>query len=146
MQSMRRHRLKVIEDAAQALGTEYKNRCARDSIGGRWVPFVSSQQGIWGGRRCGLGTTNDAEACRKLAGLRVHGAKPSIFMQWSAAPPPRRIAGRRAEEIEIPRRWRKGRQSNAAYYDAAFLPDAGWGKTAHDGGRSVLSQHFNQSS
>jgi len=94
----RRHRLKVIEDAAQAIGTEYKNGVRAGSIGDVGCFFVLSQQEF--------GCVSAMPACvrpmmrslPKACGvLRVHGGKPKYFScSGRRQLPHRRIAGRRA--------------------------------------------------
>ena len=75
----RRHHLKVIEDAAQAIGTEYKNGMRVGSIGdiGCFSFFPSKNLGAFGD--AGLCTTNDAELAESMRVLRVHGGKPKYF-------------------------------------------------------------------
>lgn len=65
----------VIEDAAQAIGAEYKGKRA-GSIGdfGCFSFFPSKNLGGYGDG--GLVTTNDDEMAEKLSVLRLHGAKP----------------------------------------------------------------------
>jgi len=67
--------LAVIEDAAQAIGAEYKGRRA-GSIGdyGCFSFFPSKNLGAFGD--AGMIVTNDAERAEKLRVLRGHGAKP----------------------------------------------------------------------
>lgn len=69
------HGFKVIEDAAQAIGSEYKGKRA-GSVGdfGCFSFFPSKNLGGYGDG--GLVTTNDAEMAEKLAVLRKHGANP----------------------------------------------------------------------
>jgi len=78
MEIARRHNLKVVEDAAQAIGAEYKGRKA-GSIGdyGCFSFYPSKNLGAAGDG--GMIVTNDDdgfEACRKL---RVHGENPKYF-------------------------------------------------------------------
>ncbi|WP_445665626.1 DegT/DnrJ/EryC1/StrS family aminotransferase [Fodinibius sp. AD559] len=67
--------IKVIEDAAQAIGAEYKGKRA-GSIGdfGCFSFFPSKNLGGYGDG--GLVTTDDPEMAEKLKVLRLHGAKP----------------------------------------------------------------------
>src|ERR1700692_4862551 len=69
----RRHRLKVIEDAAQAIGAAYKNGVRAGTFGdvGCFSFFPSKNLGACGD--AGLCTTNDAELAERLRVLRVHG-------------------------------------------------------------------------
>ena len=72
MDIARRRRLVVIEDAAQAIGAEYKGRRA-GSIGhyGCLSFFPTKNLGAFG--EGGMVITNDADRARKVAALRVHG-------------------------------------------------------------------------
>lgn len=78
MEIASKHNLIVIEDAAQAVGAEYKGRRA-GSIGqyGCFSFFPSKNLGAAGDG--GLIVTNDAARAEKLAVLRGHGAKPKYY-------------------------------------------------------------------
>ncbi len=69
----------MIEDAAQAIGTKYKNGVHAGSIGdiGCFSFFPSKNLGAFGD--AGLCTTNDAELAERMRVLRVHGGKPKYF-------------------------------------------------------------------
>ena len=122
MSIAKQYRLKVIEDAAQAIGTEYKNSARAGSIGdvGCFSFFPSKNLGAFGD--AGLCTTNDAELAESMQVLRVHGGKPKYFHAV--------IGGNfRIDELQAAvlrvklkylDRWTEARQSHAAYYDAAF--------------------------
>lgn len=71
----RRHDLTVIEDAAQAIGAEYRGRRA-GSIGQSacFSFFPSKNLGAFGD--AGLVTTNDADLADRLTLVRGHGARP----------------------------------------------------------------------
>ena len=75
----RRYGLKVIEDAAQAIGTEYKNGVRAGTIGdiGCFSFFPSKNLGAFGD--AGLCTTNDPALAESMRVLRVHGGKPKYF-------------------------------------------------------------------
>lgn len=72
MEVAARHQLPVIEDAAQAIGTEYRGRRV-GSIGtvGCFSFFPSKNLGAFGDG--GLVTTNDPQLAERLTRLRVHG-------------------------------------------------------------------------
>lgn len=73
-----RHNLYVIEDAAQAIGAEYKGRRA-GSIGhlGCFSFFPSKNLGGFGDG--GMVTTNDPDLADKVKLLRSHGARPKYY-------------------------------------------------------------------
>ncbi|PDV99977.1 DegT/DnrJ/EryC1/StrS family aminotransferase [Candidatus Chloroploca asiatica] len=72
------HGLTVIEDAAQAIGAEYKGRRA-GSIGhlGCFSFFPSKNLGGFGDG--GMVTTNDSDLADKVKLLRGHGARPKYY-------------------------------------------------------------------
>ncbi len=78
MDIARRHDLIVIEDAAQAIGAEYRGRRA-GSIGhfGCFSFFPSKNLGAFGDG--GLITTNDPELAHRARLLRNHGAEPKYY-------------------------------------------------------------------
>ena len=78
MEMADRHKLVVIEDAAQAIGAEYKGRRA-GSIGhyGCFSFFPSKNLGAAGDG--GMIVTNDARRAEKLRCLRGHGSKPKYY-------------------------------------------------------------------
>jgi dTDP-4-amino-4,6-dideoxygalactose transaminase len=146
MDIARRHGLKVIEDAAQAIGTEYKNGLRAGTIGdvGCFSFFPSKNLGAFGD--AGLCTTNDPELAETLRVMRVHGGKPKYFHAV--------IGGNfRIDELQAAvlrvklkylDRWTEGRQRNAAYYDAAFA-GAGLGAKLRTPPVMAGSRHiFNQ--
>jgi dTDP-4-amino-4,6-dideoxygalactose transaminase len=117
----KQHGLRVIEDAAQAIGTEYKGVRA-GSIGdiGCFSFFPSKNLGAFGD--AGLCTTNDAELAESMRVLRVHGGKPKYF--HSVIGGNFRIDELQAAVLRVKLKyldsWTEARQRNAAYYDAAF--------------------------
>jgi len=117
----KQHRLKVIEDAAQAIGTEYQG-VRVGSIGdiGCFSFFPSKNLGAFGD--AGLCTTNDAELAESMRVLRVHGGKPKYF--HSVIGGNFRIDELQAAVLRVKLKyldgWTEARQRNAAFYDAAF--------------------------
>ena len=69
------HGLVVIEDAAQAIGAEYKGRRA-GSIGHYGCFSFFPSKNLGGAGDGGMVVTNDAERAEKLQVLRSHGSKP----------------------------------------------------------------------
>ncbi|HKQ38075.1 MAG TPA: DegT/DnrJ/EryC1/StrS family aminotransferase [Verrucomicrobiae bacterium] len=78
MQLAEKHRLVVIEDAAQAIGSEYKGRRA-GSIGhyGSFSFFPSKNLGAAGDG--GMVVTNDDARAERVSILRAHGSKPKYY-------------------------------------------------------------------
>jgi dTDP-4-amino-4,6-dideoxygalactose transaminase len=118
----RRHGLKVIEDAAQAIGTTYDNGTRVGTIGdvGCFSFFPSKNLGAFGD--AGLCTTNDAQLAESMRVLRVHGGKPKYFHAVIGGN--FRIDELQAAVLRVKLKyldgWTEGRQRNAAYYDSAF--------------------------
>jgi len=142
----RQHRLKVIEDAAQAIGTEYQG-VRVGSIGdiGCFSFFPSKNLGAFGD--AGLCTTNDAELAESMRVLRVHGGKPKYL--HSVIGGNFRIDELQAAVLRVKLKyldgWTEARQRNAAFYDAAFAA-AGLGGSivtprAAKTGRHIFNQY-----
>jgi dTDP-4-amino-4,6-dideoxygalactose transaminase len=141
----RRYGLKVIEDAAQAIGTEYKGvrvGCIGDI--GCFSFFPSKNLGAFGD--AGLNTTNDAELAESMRVLRVHGGKPKYF--HSVIGGNFRIDELQAAVLRVKLRyldeWTAGRQRNARFYDGAFAESLkGKVTTPHvvPGGRHIFNQY-----
>jgi dTDP-4-amino-4,6-dideoxygalactose transaminase len=126
MQIARQHRLKVIEDAAQAIGAAD----ARGQRAGSFADvgclsfFPTKNLGAFGD--AGMCVTNDAALAERMEILRVHGGKPKYYHAL--------IGGNfRLDElqaavlnIKLDRldAWSAGRQKNAAFYDAALARSA----------------------
>lgn len=143
----RKYRLKIIEDAAQAIGTEYKNGQRAGTIGdiGCFSFFPSKNLGAFGD--AGLCTTNDRDLAESMRVLRVHGGKPKYFHQVIGGN--FRIDELQAAVLRVKLKyldgWTEGRQRNAAYYDNAFA-NAGLGAKlrtpfAIGGGRHIYNQY-----
>ncbi len=122
MEIARRHDLRVIEDAAQAIGSEDAKGRRACSIGdiGCLSFFPTKNLGAFGD--AGACVTNDEALAAKLLKLRVHGMEPKYFHEL--------IGGNfRLDEIQaavlnvkLPHldAWSAARQRNAAFYDEAF--------------------------
>lgn len=122
MDIARRHRLRVVEDAAQAIGTEDRRGVRVGSIGdvGCFSFFPSKNLGAFGD--AGLCTTGDPELAESMRVLRVHGGKPKYFHAVIGGN--FRIDELQAAVLRVKLKyldeWTSARQRNAAYYDAAF--------------------------
>lgn len=121
MDLAREHKLVVIEDAAQAIGAEYKGRRA-GSIGhyGCFSFFPSKNLGAAGDG--GMIVTNDAERAERVKVLRGHGSKPKYY---------HRVVGGNfrldaihaavvSAKLPFLDSWTAGRQQNAQVYDQLF--------------------------
>jgi dTDP-4-amino-4,6-dideoxygalactose transaminase len=126
MDIARRHKLVVIEDAAQAIGAEHKARRA-GSIGeyGCFSFFPSKNLGAAGD--AGLVVTNDARRAERLRCLRMHGSEPKYYHKFIGGN--FRLDALQAAVILVKLKyldeWTAARQRNAARYDAllAGLPN-----------------------
>ena len=122
MRIARRYDLRVIEDAAQAIGTEYKVGIRVGSIGdiGCFSFFPSKNLGAFGD--AGLCTTGDPDLAERMRVLRVHGGKPKYFHSLIGGN--FRIDELQAAVLRVKLKyldgWTEARQRNAAYYSHAF--------------------------
>jgi len=148
MEIARRYNLKVIEDAAQAIGTETADGVRVGSIGdiGCFSFFPSKNLGAFGD--AGLCTVNDADLAEHLRVLRVHGGKPKYYHAFVGGN--FRIDELQAAVLRVKLKfldgWTEGRRRNAAYYDAAFAR-ASLGShlitpVAIEGGRHIFNQYI----
>jgi dTDP-4-amino-4,6-dideoxygalactose transaminase len=118
----RRYQLKVIEDAAQAIGAADPSGARAGSFGdvGCLSFFPTKNLGAFGD--AGMCVTNDATVAEHMEVLRVHGGKPKYFHAFIGGN--FRIDELQAAVLNIKLRhlddWSAARQRNAAYYDAAF--------------------------
>ena len=118
----RRNGLRVIEDAAQAIGAEDDDRNRACSYGdvGCLSFFPTKNLGAFGD--AGMCVTNDAALAERMEVLRVHGGKPKYYHAL--------IGGNfRLDELQAAvlnvklkhlDEWSAARQRNAAFYNGAF--------------------------
>ena len=117
----RKHDLPIIEDAAQAIGTQSPLGPV-GSLGayGCFSFFPSKNLGGFGD--AGLVTTQDSGLAEKARVMRAHGSKPKYY--HAVVGGNFRIDALQAAllRVKLPelRGWTAGRQQNAARYDAAF--------------------------
>jgi len=115
----KKHNLRVIEDAAQAIGTEYANGRRAGSMGdmGCFSFFPSKNLGGFGDG--GLVTTNDENLYNKLTYLRNHGAHPKYYHKIIGGN--FRLDALQAAVLQVKLkhldRWTAARQHHADYYD-----------------------------
>jgi dTDP-4-amino-4,6-dideoxygalactose transaminase len=142
-----RYHLSIIEDAAQAIGSEDEQGRRACSIGdiGCLSFFPTKNLGAFGD--AGACVTNDPVLAAKLMKLRVHGMEPKYYHEL--------IGGNfRLDEIQaavlnvkLPHldSWSDARQRNAAFYDAAFARAGLQGKVRTPPGAAKGARHiYNQ--
>lgn len=110
--------LYVIEDAAQAIGAEYKGRQA-GSMGhlGCFSFFPTKNLGAYGDG--GMVATNDDDLAEQVRMLRAHGAKPKYYhhlVGYNSRLDALQAAILRAKLPHLAE-WTKARQSIGAHYD-----------------------------
>jgi dTDP-4-amino-4,6-dideoxygalactose transaminase len=141
MEIARRHNLVVIEDAAQAIGSEYRGRRA-GSIGhiGCFSFFPSKNLGGFGDG--GMVTTNDPDLAKQIKLLRNHGAEPKYYHKVVGGN--FRLDALQAAVLRIKLKyldgWTAARQRNAARYRQMFnavgLTDGG--RDMEDGRSTIV--------
>lgn len=122
MELARNNGLRVIEDAAQAIGAEdehHRRACSFGDIGCLSF-FPTKNLGAFGD--AGMCVTNDAALAERMDILRVHGGKPKYYHSFIGGN--FRIDELQAAVLNVKLRhldaWTAGRQRNAAFYDLAF--------------------------
>jgi dTDP-4-amino-4,6-dideoxygalactose transaminase len=140
--------LRVIEDAAQAIGSEdahERRACSYGDVGCLSF-FPTKNLGAFGD--AGMCVANDPALAERLDILRVHGGRPKYFHSF--------IGGNfRLDELQAAvlnvklkhlDEWTAGRQRNAAFYDRAFA-GADLGRAVATpvpakGGRHIYNQYI----
>jgi dTDP-4-amino-4,6-dideoxygalactose transaminase len=122
MHSARSYGLRVIEDAAQAIGAANARETRAGSFGdvGCLSFFPTKNLGAFGD--AGMCVTKDAALAERMEVLRVHGGKPKYYHALIGGN--FRIDELQAAVLNVKLRhldaWSAGRARNAAFYDAAF--------------------------
>jgi dTDP-4-amino-4,6-dideoxygalactose transaminase len=117
-----RRKVAVIEDAAQAIGTEYKDGRRIGSIGtiGCFSFFPSKNLGCLGDG--GMAVTNDPDLAERMRVLRVHGSKPKYYHKLIGGN--FRLDTIQAAVLNVKLNyldgWTKRRQENADRYEQLF--------------------------
>ena len=121
MEIAKRHNLIVIEDAAQAIGSEYKGRRA-GSIGDYGCFSFFPSKNLGGAGDGGMVVTQDAARAEKLATMRNHGMKPKYYNKYIGGN--FRLDALQAAVINVKLKhlddWSRARQSNALRYNRLF--------------------------
>ncbi len=139
--------LRVIEDAAQAIGAEDaagRRACSYGDVGCLSF-FPTKNLGAFGD--AGMCVANDPALAERLDILRVHGGKPKYFHSLIGGN--FRIDELQAAVLNIKLRhldeWTAGRQRNAAFYDRGFaradLGRAVQTPSPPQGGRHIYNQY-----
>ena len=121
LETCKKYNLVVIEDAAQAIGAEYKGQRA-GSMGdfGCFSFFPSKNLGAFGDG--GIVTTNSDEFYDKLCTLRAHGSRPKYYHKLIGGN--FRLDAFQAAVVSVKLKyldqWTKARQENAQKYRALF--------------------------
>lgn len=121
-----KHNLVVIEDAAQAIGTQYKDGKFVGTIGhiGCFSFFPSKNLGCFGDG--GIVTTNDENLYHMLKMMRMHGMEPKYYHKYIGGN--FRLDSLQAAvlRVKLPHldSWSEKRRENAGIYTQFFI-DAG---------------------
>ena len=121
MEIAKKHNLAVIEDAAQAIGAEFKGKQA-GTFGnvGCFSFFPSKNLGCFGDG--GLVSTNCDKTYERMKGLRVHGGQ--VQYQHQEVGMNARLDAIQAAVISIKlpylKGWTEGRRKNASLYNELF--------------------------
>lgn len=137
------YNLFVIEDAAQAIGAQYKDGRCVGTIGhiGCYSFFPSKNLGCFGDG--GLITTNDDELARSLTIKRVHGGEPKYYHKVIGGNFRLDAIQAVVISVKLPHldSWSDKRRKNAARYTELFI-EAGLaeetGRTKFDSKNKVL--------
>lgn len=122
MELAQQHNLKVIEDAAQAIGAEYRDGRRAGSMGtvGCLSFFPSKNLGALGDG--GMVVTNDQELAERMKVLRVHGSKPKYYHKMIGGN--FRLDTIQAAVLNVKLNylddWTRRRQENARRYETLF--------------------------
>lgn len=140
-----KHGIPIIEDAAQAIGAEDKERRAGSMGAAGCFSFYPSKNlgGMGDGGFC---TANDEEVSRRLFALRVHGAEERYYHKWIGLNS--RLDGFQGAvlRVKLPHldAWTEARQANAAYYREALAEAEDAGHLTLPKERSNVRHIYNQ--
>jgi len=146
MELARKFSLVVIEDAAQAIGAEY--RCRRAGAIGDYGCFsFFPSKNLGGAGDGGMVVTRDRGRADKLSILRVHGMEPKYYHKYLGGN--FRLDALQAAVVEVKLRyldtWTAARQSNAKRYDRLLTAAGLVGPAQLTLPRVMMDRHiFNQ--
>lgn len=147
----KKYSLKVIEDAAQAIGVQYKACGERSRTDGKRVGTIGDvgcysffpSKNLGGFGDGGLVVTNDDQLGERLRIMRVHGGKPKYYHKVIGGNFRLDAIQAAVLNVKLPHleEWSEKRRANAALYTKLFI-DANLaeseGKIAFDKKNSVL--------
>lgn len=117
----RRRHIRIIEDAAQSIGAEYKGRRA-GSMGDMGIFSFFPSKNLGGFGDGGMVVTNDEALFEKVKLLRAHGMHPKYYHKIVGGN--FRLDALQAAVLNVKLKyldgWSQGRRMNAAYYDRKF--------------------------
>jgi len=116
-----KRKLAVIEDAAQAIGSTYKNKKA-GSIGTTGCLSFYPTKNLGAAGDGGMIVTNDEDLYNRMMIMRDHGQKPRYYYRYIGGN--FRLDAIKAAvlliKLEHLEQWSQKRRENAAYYDQKF--------------------------
>jgi dTDP-4-amino-4,6-dideoxygalactose transaminase len=123
MEIAAKHRLAVIEDAAQAIGAQYKDGRFAGTIGdiGCYSFFPSKNLGCFGDG--GLAAANQEALAKKMNILRVHGAAPKYYHKIIGGNFRLDAIQAAVINVKLPYldSWSQKRRENADFYNKLFI-------------------------
>lgn len=138
-----KHGIKIIEDAAQAIGVQYKDGRFVGSVGeiGCFSFFPSKNLGGFGDG--GIVTTNDETLYKKLKMLRTHGMEPKYYHKIIGGNFRLDTLQAAVLRVKLPHldSWSEKRRKNAELYSKLFIEKGlaeTEGKTTFDDNNKVL--------
>ncbi len=143
MEIAKKHNLKVVEDGAQAISTQYKDGKCVGTIGdiGCYSFFPSKNLGCFGDG--GMTVTMDADLAELLKVKRVHGGKPKYYHSMIGGNFRLDAIQAGVLSVKLPHldSWSQARRDNASLYTKLFV-EAGLaeeeGKIAFDANNKIL--------
>lgn len=117
----KKYNLKVVEDAAQAIGAKYKDRKA-GSMGNTGCFSFYPTKNLGAAGDGGMIVTNDQDLADKIRLLRVHGQKAKYshsIVGYNSRLDTLQAAILRVK-LKYLNSWHEKRRENASYYDKAF--------------------------
>lgn len=118
----REHGLRVVEDAAQAIGAEYPSKADTRKVGamgdvGCFSFFPSKNLGCFGDG--GMTVANDATLVEKMRRLRNHGAEPKYYHKMVGGNFRLDALQAAVLSVKLPHleSWHEGRRANAKRYN-----------------------------